>query len=174
MINKLLKFLILIILLINSKITFSQIPVISTPQPATFQNYSNFGNTQTTNPNYNQTIINDRTQLNNQMIMQEVQYYEQLRLQQQQIIEDAINQNNLPSIDYQLPNTINSPDGLLNVIISVNNNSDKARESIRLFQLASEKRTMARATQRNQERLKNLYNLPETIIKRIKAVISFR
>ncbi len=62
--------------------------------------------------------------------------------------------------------------GLLNVTISVNNNSDKARESIRLFELASEKRTRARAVQRNQERLENLYNLSTAIKERIKSVIS--
>ena len=62
--------------------------------------------------------------------------------------------------------------GLLNVTISVNNNSDKARESIRLFELASEKRTRARAVQRNQERIENLYNLPDNIKRRIKSVIT--
>ncbi|KAB2858925.1 MAG: hypothetical protein F9K09_04315 [Flavobacteriales bacterium] len=62
--------------------------------------------------------------------------------------------------------------GLLNVTISVNNDSDKARESIRIFELASEKRTRARAVQRNQERLENLYNIPTAIKERIKSVIS--
>ena len=64
--------------------------------------------------------------------------------------------------------------GFLNVTISVNNNSDKARESIRLFELASEKRTRARAIQRHQERLENFYNLSENIKRRIKSVIKKR
>lgn len=62
--------------------------------------------------------------------------------------------------------------GLLNVIISVNNNSVKAQTSINLFELASEKRTRARAVQRNQERLENLYNLPDNIKRRIRSVIA--
>jgi hypothetical protein len=64
--------------------------------------------------------------------------------------------------------------GLRNVLISVANNSNKAKESIRIFELASEKRTRARAIERNQERLDNLYNLPTAIKNRIKAVLTFR
>jgi uncharacterized protein (TIGR02646 family) len=63
--------------------------------------------------------------------------------------------------------------GILNVAISVRNNSVKARESIKIFELASEKRTRARAIQRNQERLENLYNLPAAIKNRIRAAITF-
>jgi uncharacterized protein (TIGR02646 family) len=63
--------------------------------------------------------------------------------------------------------------GLRNVIISVANDSDKAKESLRIFELASEKRTRARAIERNQERLDNLYNLPTTIKNRIKSVLTF-
>ncbi len=63
--------------------------------------------------------------------------------------------------------------GLRNVIISVANNSNKAKESIKIFELASEKRTRARAIERNQERLDNLYNLPTAIKNRIKAVLKF-
>lgn len=63
--------------------------------------------------------------------------------------------------------------GLLNVTISVNNNSDKARESIRIFELASEKRTRARAIQRNQEKLENLYNLSVAAKQRIRDILSF-
>jgi len=61
--------------------------------------------------------------------------------------------------------------GVLNVLITVNNNSPKGIESIRLFELSSEKRTRARAIQRNQERLENLYNLPNNVKKRIKDAI---
>lgn len=64
--------------------------------------------------------------------------------------------------------------GLRNVIISVANDSNKAKESIRIFELASEKRTRARAIERNQERLDNLYNLPRLIQDRIKSVLTFR
>lgn len=64
--------------------------------------------------------------------------------------------------------------GLLKVTISVVNNSPQAIESIGLFELASEKRTKARATQRNQERLENIYNISLATKKRIKDAISFR
>ena len=63
--------------------------------------------------------------------------------------------------------------GLRNVIISVANDSDKAKESLRIFELASEKRTRARAIERNQERLDNLYNLTTAIKNRIKSVLTF-
>lgn len=63
--------------------------------------------------------------------------------------------------------------GLINVLISVVNDSAKAKESIRIFELASEKRTRARAIERNQERLENLYNLPSVIKNRIKSVLIF-
>ncbi len=63
--------------------------------------------------------------------------------------------------------------GLLNVVISIKNNSRKAKESIRIFELASEKRTRARAIQRNQERLERLYNISTALKSRIKAVITF-
>jgi uncharacterized protein (TIGR02646 family) len=61
--------------------------------------------------------------------------------------------------------------GVMRVLIAVNNDSDKARESIRLFELDSEKRTRARATERNQERLENLYNLPLNVKNRIKNAL---
>ncbi|MCX7552118.1 hypothetical protein [Xanthomarina sp. F2636L] len=62
--------------------------------------------------------------------------------------------------------------GLLNVLISVNNNSSKGIKSIELFELASEKRTRARAIQRNQERLENIFNIPNNIKRRILSAIS--
>jgi len=62
--------------------------------------------------------------------------------------------------------------GILNVLITVNNNSPKGIESIKLFELASEKRTRARAIQRNQERLENLYNITTNVKKRIKDAIT--
>lgn len=64
--------------------------------------------------------------------------------------------------------------GLRNVIISIANDSDKAKESIRLFELASEKRTRARAIERNQERLDTLFNLPSSIKNRIISVLKFK
>jgi|GEM_PF-2498696 len=64
--------------------------------------------------------------------------------------------------------------GIREVLISVNNNSDKARESIRLFELDSVKRTRARAQQRNQERIDNFFNTPTIIKNRIKEVLKFK
>lgn len=64
--------------------------------------------------------------------------------------------------------------GYQRIIISVLNNSEKAKESIRLFELASEKRTKARAQQRNQERIENLYNITDAIKSRIKNVLKFK
>lgn len=64
--------------------------------------------------------------------------------------------------------------GIREVLISVNNNSEKARESIRLFELDSVKRTRARAQQRNQERLDNIYNTSAIIKNKIKAVLKFK
>lgn len=62
--------------------------------------------------------------------------------------------------------------GLLRVVIT--GISNEARESIRLFKLAEEHRTTARAKQKNQERLVALYNLPQNTINRIKQVLNFR
>lgn len=64
--------------------------------------------------------------------------------------------------------------GLRHVIISVNNNSAKAKKSIEIFELDSEKRTRARAIERNQERLESLYNLPIAIKNRIMGVLKFK
>lgn len=61
--------------------------------------------------------------------------------------------------------------GVLNVLISVHNGSTKAQESIRLFELASEKRTQARARERNQKRLDDLFNLPDRMVKLIQRAI---
>jgi uncharacterized protein (TIGR02646 family) len=61
--------------------------------------------------------------------------------------------------------------GIRRVVISVNNNSNKARESIRIFELASEKRTRARAIQKNQERIENIYQITDAIKRRIMSVI---
>lgn len=62
--------------------------------------------------------------------------------------------------------------GILGVVIT--GVSDKGRESIRLFKLAEEHRTSARAKQRNQERIVQLYNLPQNVLSRIKAALNFR
>ena len=67
----------------------------------------------------------------------------------------------------------NWSNGFRNVIISVANDSNKAKESIRIFELASEKRTRARAIERNQARLDKLYELPIVAINRIKEVLKF-
>jgi uncharacterized protein (TIGR02646 family) len=64
--------------------------------------------------------------------------------------------------------------GIREVLISINNNSEKARESIRLFELDSVKRTRARAQQRNQERIDNIYNTSRAIKNRIKEVLKFK
>lgn len=64
--------------------------------------------------------------------------------------------------------------GLLRVVISVNNNSNKAIESIKLFELDSEKRTRARAQQRNQERLEILYDIPANVKAKIRSIMNFR
>lgn len=64
--------------------------------------------------------------------------------------------------------------GILRVAISVRNNSPQAKESIRIFELDSEKRTRARAIQRNQERIEAIYNIPNAIKQRVKAVLNFR
>jgi uncharacterized protein (TIGR02646 family) len=63
--------------------------------------------------------------------------------------------------------------GIINVVISVHNNSPKAQESIRLFELSSEKRTRARARERNQRRLEDLYDLPDRMKKMIYKAIRF-
>jgi uncharacterized protein (TIGR02646 family) len=64
--------------------------------------------------------------------------------------------------------------GIGKVVISINNNSPKAEESIRLFELDSVKRTRARASQRNQETLDHIYNITNAIKNRIKSVLTFR
>jgi uncharacterized protein (TIGR02646 family) len=64
--------------------------------------------------------------------------------------------------------------GIRSVIISVANNSSKAKESIRLFELDSVKRTRARASQRNQERLESLYNITNALKIRIRNAVKFR
>ncbi|MCF6279722.1 MAG: hypothetical protein L3J14_05180 [Flavobacteriaceae bacterium] len=61
--------------------------------------------------------------------------------------------------------------GIRRVLIAVNNDSDKARESIRIFELDSEKRTRARAIERNQEMLDDLYDLPLNVKNRIKNAL---
>ncbi|MCH5684297.1 hypothetical protein LWM68_08485 [Niabella sp. W65] len=64
--------------------------------------------------------------------------------------------------------------GLLGVLISVENNSAKGLESIGLFELDSEKRTRARATERNQARLEAIYRIPAAIKERIRSVLTFK
>lgn len=64
--------------------------------------------------------------------------------------------------------------GFLRVVISIQNDSVKAKESIKLFELDSEKRTRARAIQRNQERIESIYNISSLIRQRIRSVLNFR
>lgn len=62
--------------------------------------------------------------------------------------------------------------GLLKIVITGLTN--EAKESIRLFKLAEEHRTTARAKQKNQERLTALYNLPQNTVNRIKQALTFK
>lgn len=62
--------------------------------------------------------------------------------------------------------------GILRVVIT--GLSDEAKESIRLFKLAEEYRTTARARQRNHERLISLLNIPQNTLDRIKSVMNFK
>lgn len=64
--------------------------------------------------------------------------------------------------------------GIRSVIISVANNSAQARESIRIFELDSVKRTRARASQKNQERLDAVFNISNAIRQRIQNVLKFK
>lgn len=64
--------------------------------------------------------------------------------------------------------------GVRKVTIAVANNSDKAKESIRLFELNSVKRTRARASQKNQERIDSLFNITDAMKQRIKQVMKFK
>jgi len=64
--------------------------------------------------------------------------------------------------------------GIRGVLISVNNNSAKARESIRIFELASVKRTRARARERNQELIESFFNIPQAVKERIRSVIRWK
>lgn len=52
--------------------------------------------------------------------------------------------------------------------------TDKGRESIRLFKLAEEHRTTARAKQRSFDALVSLLNLPQNTLNRIKNALIFR
>jgi uncharacterized protein (TIGR02646 family) len=58
--------------------------------------------------------------------------------------------------------------------VLISGKTPKGRESIRLFELASEEHTEARAEQRNLEKLKIIYNLPVNVINRIKTAVSFK
>jgi uncharacterized protein (TIGR02646 family) len=62
--------------------------------------------------------------------------------------------------------------GVLRIVIT--GISDEGIESIRLFKLAEEHRTIARAKQRNHEVLVGLLNLPQNTIKRIQDALNFR
>lgn len=62
--------------------------------------------------------------------------------------------------------------GILKVSISLKDpNDDKGKETIRLFELASEKRTTARAKQRIFEKIVEIYNLPQNIVTKISNAI---
>lgn len=62
--------------------------------------------------------------------------------------------------------------GILNVVIT--GLSNEAKESIRLFKLAEEYRTTARARQRNHERLISILNIPQNTLERIKKVMNYK
>ncbi len=52
--------------------------------------------------------------------------------------------------------------------------SNEAQESIKLFELAGEHRTTARAKQKNHESLVALYNIPQNTLDRIKRIMNFK
>ena len=88
--------MILAILLINCKISIGQIPVITTPQPATM-NINGFqpnNGVQYVNPMQYQQNEQLRIQQQNEQIIREVEQNERLRQQQNQIINDAYNDFN--------------------------------------------------------------------------------
>lgn len=96
------------IILINSSLAIGQniIPEINIPKPATMTPNIITG-TQTGQPNffpnYNQNNGLTNTQINNQMIMQEVENYERLRQQQQNDINNVNKEFDSNSISYSLP-----------------------------------------------------------------------
>jgi len=100
--------IILSIILINSKLLIGQvnIPQFETPKPSTLTPNIITGN-QTGQPNffpnYNQTNGLTNTQISNNAAMQEVGYYEKLRQEQNNLINDAVTQSNNNSISYNLP-----------------------------------------------------------------------
>ncbi len=108
------KIQLIIILLASSLIGHGQIniPIIKTPQVATFQNYSNTGTQQTNNqnfiPNYNQNNGMTRTEYNNQLIMQEVKYHQRLQ-ELNKIFNGVENINNSSGINYYFPSNPNIP-----------------------------------------------------------------
>lgn len=62
--------------------------------------------------------------------------------------------------------------GLIRVVIT--GISNEGKESIRLFKLAEEYRTTARAKQRNHERLVELFHIPQNTVDKIKRIINFK
>jgi len=109
--HRLLIKLILIISISNAAI--GQTPIITIPLPATLTPNVITGN-QTGQPNfipnYNQTNGLTTTQINNNAIMQEVEYYEKLKEEQNKLINDAVNESNNNSISYSLPSFSKYPE----------------------------------------------------------------
>jgi uncharacterized protein (TIGR02646 family) len=62
--------------------------------------------------------------------------------------------------------------GMLRVLIS--GVSAEGRESIRLFKLAEEHRTLARARQRNHEKLVSFFMIPQNILNKINEAINYK
>jgi hypothetical protein len=105
--NEKIRLIIILIFLINSKLVIGQvnIPQFETPKPATLTpNAIIETQTGTPNfiPNYNQINEMSRTESNNNAIMQEVEYYEKLQ-QQNNEIKNANNEFSNSSISYSLP-----------------------------------------------------------------------
>ncbi len=91
--------------------SLGQVSVIETPKPATFTNKATIGfqqNNPSFQPNYNNTNGLSTAEYNNQLIMQEVRYHEQLRARQEKLINEALVAAN-SSISYSLPSFASTP-----------------------------------------------------------------
>ena len=92
--------ILIIFLVVLQFSTYSQIPIITTPKPATFTNYSN-GFNQNQGIISNSNTINNNTQAQNEAIIREYQEH-QRKLNQQKSIK------NYKTISYELPSRRNN------------------------------------------------------------------
>ena len=107
------KIILILILQIIYIIGYGQIPKIETPKTATFTDYSKTvtmptGNKQFT-PNYNQNNGLARTQINNQAVMREYKQHQQLKERKNRLINEATNDINNNTIQYNLPSFSSIP-----------------------------------------------------------------